>query len=628
MHVVIVGSGIAGLTAAIRASAHHDVTLVSKGALADAATTYAQGGVAVALGADDTALAHMEDTVVAGAGSTAARAVEVLCTDGPARVRDLLALGVPFDRTTDPTSIGTHGDDLARGREAAHSRWRVVHAGGDATGAAIEHTLLAALRRRHVTVLERTFLTDLVVRDGAVVGVDVLDLLGEPQRIDADAVVLASGGAGHLWRSTTNPLVATGDGIAAAWRAGAVLADLEFMQFHPTRLAVPGGGVVSSGGGLVSEAVRGEGAVLRDAAGHRFMPDLHRDAELAPRDVVARGIAQAMRSQDGAPVLLDATALGADFLTSRFPGLTAATRAAGFDWSREGVPVAPAAHYFMGGVATDADGRTSLPGLLAVGEVANTGVHGANRLASNSLLEGLVFGVRAADALGSARQEHPRLRGVAALDAAVLPAIATVAEASRASSPTAGARRAATSRTGGAGAFRHAGARPADATSRTGGAGAVRQDGLRTAVQTVMESRVGLLRDGAGLAEAQHVLRDLAAAASSPTTVREHEDRNLLQLAGLIALAASARTESRGAHARTDHPDTDPGQARPLAWVAAAAATAAPASAAPAPAAPASTAPASAAPAPAAAGGAVVSATQDTASIPAPDDLDHDRVPA
>lgn len=527
MHVVIVGSGIAGLTAAIRASSRHDVTLVTKGALTDGATRYAQGGVAVALGTDDSAALHQADTHGAAAGSADARAVEVLCTDGPARVRDLLALGVPFDRTADPASLDRHGDDLARGREAAHGRWRVVHADGDATGAAIERTLVDALHRRHVTILERTCLVDLVVRDGTVVGLDVLDLLGEPRRLDADAVVLASGGAGHLYRETTNPLVATGDGQAAAWRAGAVLADLEFVQFHPTRLAVPDGG-------LVSEAVRGEGAVLRDARGDRFMTRLHPDAELAPRDVVARGIAAAVRDQGGAPVLLDATALDPDHLVRRFPGLTRATRAAGFDWTREGVPVAPAAHYAMGGVATDAEGRTSLPGLLAVGEVACTGVHGANRLASNSLLEGLVFAVRAADALGAPRPDRIRLRGDATLD------VETVADA--------------------------ADARRASRQDRTGGPDhRIDVADVRRAVQSVMTDRVGLLRDATGLAGAR---RDLdALGVPAPVGVREHEDRALLDLARLTARAAEARTESRGAHARTDHPDTDPRAARPNGWV-------------------------------------------------------------
>ena len=527
MHVVIVGSGIAGLTAAIRASARHDVTLVTKGALADGATAYAQGGVAVALGADDSAVLHQTDTHRAAAGTADLRAVEVLCTDGPARVRDLLALGVPFDRTTDPASLDRYGDDLARGREAAHGRWRVVHADGDATGAAIERTLVAALHRRHVTILERTCLTDLVVRDGAVVGVDVLDLLGEPRRIDADAVVLASGGAGHLYRETTNPLVATGDGAAAAWRAGAVLADVEFVQFHPTRLAVPDGG-------LVSEAVRGEGAVLRDARGHRFMPTVHPDAELAPRDIVARGIAAAVREQGGAPVLLDATGLDPAYLVRRFPGLTRATRAAGFDWTREGVPVAPAAHYSMGGIATDAEGRTSLPGLLAVGEVACTGVHGANRLASNSLLEGLVFAVRAADAIDAPRPARLRLRGDADLPVTSVPGTTEAISASR--------------------------------LLRTGGPDHRTDVGdVRQRLQSVMTDRVGLLRDAGGLAAARRALDALSVPA--PTTVREHEDRALLDLARLVALAAEARTESRGAHARTDHPDTDPTAPASTAWV-------------------------------------------------------------
>ncbi|MCE0458022.1 FAD-binding protein [Curtobacterium flaccumfaciens] len=551
MHVVIVGSGIAGLTAAIRASALHDVTLVTKGALADSATAYAQGGIAVALGADDSAALHQADTHVAAAGSADARAVEVLCTDGPARVRDLLALGVPFDRSSDPATLDRYGDDLARGREAAHGRWRVVHADGDATGAAIERTLIAALHRRHVTILERTSLTDLVVRGGVVVGVDVLDLLGEPRRLDADAVVIASGGAGHLYRETTNPLVATGDGVAAAWRAGAVLADLEFVQFHPTRLAVPGGG-------LVSEAVRGEGAVLRDAAGHRFMTDVHPDAELAPRDVVARGIAAAVRDQGGAPVLLDATGLDAAFLVTRFPGLTRATRAAGFDWTRESVPVAPAAHYSMGGIATDAEGRTSLPGLLAVGEAACTGVHGANRLASNSLLEGLVFAVRTADAVAAPRPGLLRLRGDAGLHVTRVPRAADAIRASphllgRHAAPQA-PQRAGTGRRG-------------PSPTLPGGATHLDDDGaVRQAVQSVMTDRVGLLRDAVGLASAR---RDLDAL-TAPTGggVREHEDRALLDLARLVALAAEARTESRGAHARTDHPDTDPTAPASYAWVA------------------------------------------------------------
>ncbi|MCL9666409.1 FAD-dependent oxidoreductase [Curtobacterium albidum] len=564
MHVVIVGSGIAGLTTAIRASARHDVTLVTKGALADGATAAAQGGVAVALGADDTVALHEHDTHTAAVGSADARAVALLCADGPARVRDLLALGVPFDRTTDPDSLDRHGDDLARGREAAHGRWRVVHADGDATGAAIERTLVAALLRRHVTVLERTCLTDLVVRDGAVVGVDVLDLFGEPRRIDADTVVLASGGAGHLYRETTNPLVATGDGVAAAWRAGAVLADLEFVQFHPTRLAVPDGG-------LLSEAVRGEGAVLRDAAGRRFMTAVHPDAELAPRDVVARGIAAAVRDQGGTPVLLDATGLGADRLVTRFPGLTRATRAAGFDWTREGVPVAPAAHYAMGGIATDSEGRTSLPGLLAVGEAACTGVHGANRLASNSLLEGLVFGVRTADAVGAPRPARLRLRGDAGLPVHTVPddRVGVVADPRRASRLDGTAPDGTAPDGTGPTASDPSGSDPTRHRTDHGRlpGGPPRPDRathLRQAVQTEMTERVGLLRDADGLAAARRALAALRLPVAR--SVRDHEDRALLDLARITALAAEARTESRGAHARTDHPHTDPAAPVSVGW--------------------------------------------------------------
>ncbi|WP_082688454.1 L-aspartate oxidase [Curtobacterium oceanosedimentum] len=566
MHVVIVGSGIAGLTAAIRASARHDVTLVTKGGLADGATAAAQGGIAVALGADDTVALHEHDTHTAAVGSADARAVALLCADGPARVRDLLALGVPFDRTTDPDSLDRHGDDLARGREAAHGRWRVVHADGDATGAAVERTLVAALLRRHVTVLERTCLTDLVVRDGAVVGVDVLDLLGEPRRIDADAVVLASGGAGHLYRETTAPLVATGDGVAAAWRAGAVLADLEFVQFHPTRLAVPDGG-------LLSEAVRGEGAVLRDATGRRFMTAVHPDAELAPRDVVARGIAATVRDQGGAPVLLDATGLGADRLVARFPGLTRATRAAGFDWTREGVPVAPAAHYAMGGIATDSEGRTSLPGLLAVGEAACTGVHGANRLASNSLLEGLVFGVRTADAIGAPRPAQLRLRGDATLPVHTVPddRVGDVADPRGASRPDGTGPDTTEQHTTVPDATPHR----SDRDRRTGGTAHLDRAGhLRQAVQTEMTERVGLLRDADGLAAARRALAALRPPVAR--SVRDHEDRALLDLARITALAAEARTESRGAHARTDHPDTDPSAPVSVGWARAVATGSAP----------------------------------------------------
>jgi L-aspartate oxidase len=386
-----------------------------------------------------------------------------------------------------------------RGHEAAHSSRRVLHAGGDATGFAIESALLRAVRRRAIEVHEHTFVTDLVVDDGVVRGVDVIAADGATHRILSDAVVLASGGAGQLFRHTTNPAVATGDGIAAAWRAGAAVSDLEFYQFHPTALALPGNH-------LVSEAVRGEGAVLRDADGERFMVGVHPDAELAPRDVVARGIAAAMARQGGTPVVLDATGLGADFLRSRFPGITAACAERGIDWTTTPVPVTPAAHYAMGGIRTDIDGRTTLPGLFAVGEATCTGVHGANRLASNSLLESLVFAWRAADALDVSGSP---------LD------LATTASAF--APPTAGAT-------------------PVD----------------RDALRDLMWRHAGLERDAAGLTEAAAELAGWRADDPSPAG---REDANLLDLGRLVVHAALRRQESRGAHFRTDFPEPTEGWA-------------------------------------------------------------------
>ncbi|MGO1318597.1 MAG: L-aspartate oxidase, partial [Cellulomonadaceae bacterium] len=366
--VVVVGSGVAGLLAALEASVFARVTLVTKAELGESNTAHAQGGVAVAGPAPDSVAAHVHDTLAAGAGLCDEAAVGALCADGPDAVAALRAHGTRFD--------------LHRGLEAAHSHARILHAGGDATGAEIARALVAAVRRASVQILERTTVTDLLVRDGRAAGVRTLT-----GRLEADAVVLATGGAGQLFPHTTNPEVATGDGVALALRAGVACADLELYQFHPTALAGPGSF-------LVSEAVRGEGAVLLDAQGRRFMTAVHPDAELAPRDVVARAIAATAAAQ-GSHVRLDASALGADFVARRFPTIVAACAERGFDLTRTPVPVTPAAHYWMGGVRTDAWGRTSLPGLWAVGEVACTGAHGANRLASNSLLEGAVFARRA-----------------------------------------------------------------------------------------------------------------------------------------------------------------------------------------------------------------------------------------
>ena len=500
--LLVVGGGIAGLWTAVKAAdAGFEVELVTKTELAETNTRYAQGGIAAALFPDDSADRHFADTLEAGAGLADPAAVRVLCDEGPSRVRDLIRFGVEFDR-------GESG--LERGLEAAHSRPRILHAGGDATGAAIESALVATVRRRAVHVAERTMLVDLVVEAGTVVGARLLDEHGGIIERRADAVVLATGGSGCLYRHTTNPAVATGDGVAAAWRAGARLADLEFTQFHPTALAAPGTP-------LISEAVRGEGAVLRDDRGRRFMLGVHPDAELAPRDVVARAVWRQMTAQGGAPVLLDATALGAAFLARRFPGLDAVVRDAGFDWSREPVPITPAAHYAMGGVVTDLDGRTSLSGLYAVGETARTGVHGANRLASNSLLEAAVFADRAARALVAE----------AAANAGRSTPHATVSDT-------------------GAGVSTETSCIPA--TGRDSATETVDREHLRE----LMWQRVGLERDAAGLAAASARLD--AWRAPDVRDRRTAEDRNLLDLARLTVAAAQARRDSVGAHFRTDDP--------------------------------------------------------------------------
>ncbi|HAQ59608.1 MAG TPA: L-aspartate oxidase, partial [Microbacterium sp.] len=392
-HAIVVGSGIAGLTVALHAArAGVAVTLVTKDVLEHANTRYAQGGIAGVMFAEDRVSDHARDTLVAGAGLADPAAVGVLVHEGPTRIRELVDLGVEFDRDAD--------GEFVKGLEAAHSYPRILHSGGDATGTAIELALAAAVREAGVEIVEHAFLLDLALESRTVVGVELLTAEGG-RMLRADAVVIATGGAGQMFAHTTNPSVATGDGIAAALRAGAAVTDLEFVQFHPTVLAV-------GEPFLVSEAVRGEGAMIVDAVGHRFLADTHPEGELAPRDVVAQAIAERMAAQGGRPVSLDATRLGAahgeppaSFLARRFPTIDAAVRERGLDWAHEPIPVTPAAHYLMGGIVTDLDGRTTLSGLYAVGEAARTGVHGANRLASNSLLEGAVFGARAAAAIAA-----------------------------------------------------------------------------------------------------------------------------------------------------------------------------------------------------------------------------------
>lgn len=491
MNVVVVGSGIAGLTAALHAhELGHRVTLVTKGSLGDGCTGLAQGGVAGVYGRGDSPAHHASDTIAAGAGLSDPEAVEVLVSDGAARIAELIARGVAFDRSPE--------GELLLGREAAHSHARIVHAGGDATGSAISLALIACVRRSGIAVVEHAFLLDLVRgthADGTAAPVRGIRILIDDvvTEIDAEAVILATGGAGQLYAHTTNPSGATGDGIAAALRAGAEVADLEFVQFHPTILA-------TGAAFLVSEAVRGEGATLVDDDGRRFTFDSHPDGELAPRDVVARAIARRAAAQGG-PVRLDATMIGARRLADRFPTIDRVTRERGLDWASDPIPVTPAAHYLMGGVVTDLHGRTSIPRLFAVGEVARTGVHGANRLASNSLLEGAVFGARAAAAIAAPWPERspapsdplPRAPRAQHDDAAVAPF-------------------------------------------------------TRDALQTLMWNDVGLLRRADALERALATVQRWASEPRHALTRADHEDANLLILAEATVSAALARTESVGAH--------------------------------------------------------------------------------
>ncbi|MCS5735937.1 L-aspartate oxidase [Herbiconiux daphne] len=533
MSIVIVGSGVAGLVTALALGDRHDVTVVTKSTIDEGNTRYAQGGIAAAVMPGDSVESHIADTLVAGAGLSDPEAVRVLCTEGPDRIRDLIRWGVEFDRENGDPDAG-----FDAGLEGAHSFHRILHAGGDATGYEVERALVRAVRGTAARVLEQAFVVDLVVggRAGAgtggapaVTGVTVLRD-GVLETIAADAVVLASGGIGQLYPHTTNPSVTTGDGAAAALRAGAVLADVEFVQFHPTALAVPGSF-------LVSEAVRGDGAVLRNSRGERFMLHEHPLAELAPRDIVARAIAAEMTAT-GAPVLLDATALGADELERRFPTISAASREHGFDWSREPVPVAPAAHYWMGGVATDLDARTSVAGLFAVGEVSCTGVHGANRLASNSLLESLVFAHRAAAAIDA--------------DAQISADAGDGSDAGVGSRPWRGL----------ANSQPLTPAPRGDATETD----PVTTEPTRAELHAVLWQSAGVHRDADGLRAARATLAgwhipvdpvqpvdpgDLA------TGIERLETANLLQLARVLVDAALAREESRGAHYRADHPQAD-----------------------------------------------------------------------
>ena len=490
--VLVVGGGAAGLSAALAAAgAGRRVAVVVKGGLGDGATAWAQGGLAAVVDPADSVAEHVRDTVVAGAGLCDHAAVAALVRNAPDAVARLRSLGARFDLAD---------GRLMLGREGGHSRPRIVHAGGDASGAELSRTLVAAVRRAGIEVVERSTVTDVLLDErGQAAGIEILDAAGVRRQVTAAAVVLATGGIGQAYATTTNPPEATGDGLAVALRAGATVCDVEFVQFHPTALWSPD--PVGAQQPLVTEALRGAGAVLVDRTGRRLMREVHPLGDLAPRDIVAARLADHMAATGAEHVYLDATSLGADHLARAFPTVLAACRRGGVDPVTEPVPVAPAAHYHCGGVEADLAGRTDVPGLFAVGEVARTGVHGANRLASNSLTEALIAGTAVGELLG--RRLPASLGGAAAP-----PAPSSIDPASR---PT---------------------------------------------LTRAMSRSAGVVRDGDGLRSLVADLDDLPTTGHAPADRAEVEAGNLRLVAQAVATAALLREESRGCHRRTDFPHT------------------------------------------------------------------------
>ncbi len=523
LDVLVLGSGVAGLSSAVRLAGAGEtglrVGVLTKAELWQSATRWAQGGVAAVLGGDeDSTDLHLADTLAAGAGLCDTEAVRVLVDEGPGRVNELIALGAEFDRQP--------GGALALAREGGHSMARVVHAGGAATGAEVERALVEATRESATVVLEQWFALDLLVEGGRCRGVRALSFDGRVAEVRATHTVLATGGAGQLFAVTTNPPEATADGLAMALRAGVPVADVEFMQFHPTALHHP-----AMPRPLLSEALRGHGALLRDAEGERFVD------ELAPRDVVSRAMAERMREQGREHLWLDATGLEA--FSARFPTITASLTDIGLDPAHDWLPIAPAAHYLSGGVVTDLSGSSALPGLWAAGEVACTGVHGANRLASNSLLEGMVFGARLAESILDGG-DGPSPTGVMRAlmdDGWVDPAT-------------------------------YAGRSAGPALSPVTGAGSTVDDGRRVdaqkerdRLQRTMIEGAGVVRSARSLAGAAETVEEVAATLESAHGLpvqRDHgELANLVAAARALLAAATLRTETRGAHARSDFPATD-----------------------------------------------------------------------
>jgi L-aspartate oxidase len=503
----VVGSGIAGLRAAIELSAAGSVLVLAKSNLSDSATAWAQGGIAVALSDEDEIGLHEQDTINAGDGLCRSEAVALVVEEGPKYITQLIEWGTEFDRA---------GTKLAFTREAAHSRSRILHAHGDSTGREISRALLARAHTiPHLHLRAHAFTTELIGERGRVVGLRFIDETdGTQHELRTGAVLLATGGLGQIYRETTNPEVATGDGMAIAHEAGAVLSDMEFVQFHPTALAVKGAPRF-----LLSEALRGEGGVLRNIGLERFMKRYHEAQELAPRDIVARAIVSEMHRTQSAHVYLDMTKKSEEFLKKRFPRIYETCAGYGLDLASDMAPVCPAAHYMMGGVKTDLWGRTSLVGLYAAGETAATGVHGANRLASNSLLEGLVFGARAGQAM---IEDAPvGKRSGAALPGSLAPLPGNLAAQKE----------------------------PPKATAKPSPACAT-----LTKIRDLMWREVGILRSGKELADAIKQLESLELHRSEKDGRSEHELRNLYALALLIARSGLAREESRGSHYRSDFP--------------------------------------------------------------------------
>ncbi len=499
---IVLGGGIAGMRAAIELAQGGRVLVLTKDDLYESSTEYAQGGIAAALSEDDEVTLHLHDTLIAGDGLCREEAVRVLVEEGPDQIHQLIDWGMRFDR---------NGTKLAFTREGAHSRSRVLHAHGDSTGSEILRALMAKVRTiPSIRLHPHAFATDLVLEGGKVCGVRYLDAPSNTLKsISAGYVLLATGGLGQVYKETTNPSVACGDGVAMAYRAGALVSDMEFVQFHPTALFVKGAPRF-----LLSEALRGEGAYLRNLLLERFMPRYHEAAELAPRDVVARAITLEIQKTRGEFVYLDLTSLDPEHVKKRFPRVYSTCMKYNIDITSDLVPIRPAAHYAMGGVATDLHGATSLPGLFAAGEVASTGVHGANRLASNSLLEGLVFGARAATAVLSKHTPLPFPTPVPnsprgrCLKVEPAPEKRSLVDCSKAVEET----------------------------------------------RAILWDKVAILRDGKRLAEAVQRLAEIAMPEFPQPSRQSHEALNILTVARLIAHSAWAREESRGAHYRSDFP--------------------------------------------------------------------------